>query len=134
MDTPPFIHRIIYRAPGRQALVRATLGYCGVRTARMLTFGPVITSGAVPRDDWLVRAREVGSRLKYGVLSPGQRHPQRLSAWLAALRLQVYLMTWIAYTVGALVASLGKSMSMTTYLLGYVPLFLVETTTVFLNE
>jgi 4-hydroxybenzoate polyprenyltransferase len=42
--------------------------------------------------------------------------------------------TYIAYTVGALVASLDKSMSMTTYLLGYLTLFLVEATTVFLNE
>ena len=134
MDTPPFIHRVIYRAPGRQALVRATLGYCGVRTARILTFGPVVASSAALRSDWLVLARETGSRLIYGVFSPAQRHRQRLFAWLAALRLQFYPMTCIAYTVGALVASLDKSMSMTTYLLGYLTLFLVEVTTVFLNE
>jgi putative NADPH-quinone reductase/1,4-dihydroxy-2-naphthoate octaprenyltransferase len=134
MDTPPFIHRVIYRAPGRHALVRATLGYCGVRTARILTFGPVVASSAALRNGWLIRARETGSRLIYGALSPAQRHSQRLFAWLAALRLQFYPMTYIAYTVGALVASLDKSMSMTTYLLGYLTLFLVEATTVFLNE
>jgi 1,4-dihydroxy-2-naphthoate octaprenyltransferase len=43
-------------------------------------------------------------------------------------------MTFIAYTVGALAASIGQSMSMTTFLLGYLTLFLVEVTTVFVNE
>ena len=134
MDTPPFVYRFIYRAPGRQALVRATLGYCGVRTARILTFGPVIASNAALRRRWLARARDTGARLNSGVLSPAQHLRQGLLAWLAALRLQFYPMTAIAYTVGAFGASIHKAMSMTTYLLGYLTLFLVEATTVFLNE
>ncbi|MDO8248103.1 MAG: prenyltransferase [Rhodoferax sp.] len=43
-------------------------------------------------------------------------------------------MTWIAYTVGALVAGAGKPVSMTPYLLGYLTLFLLEAATVFLND
>ncbi len=29
MDTPPLIHRLLYREPGSNALARATLGFCG---------------------------------------------------------------------------------------------------------
>ena len=134
MDTPPLIYRLVYRAPGRQALARATLGYCGLRTARIDTFGPVVASDAAQRSLWLDRAWNSGSRLIHGALSPAQRRAQRLFAWLAALRLQFYPMTWIAYTVGALAAGAGKPMSMTPYLLGYLTLFLLEAATVFLNE
>lgn len=134
MDTPPLIYRLVYRAPGRQALARATLGYCGLRTARIETFGPVVASSAAQRSLWLDRARASGSRLIHGALSPAQCSAQRLFTWLAALRLQFYPMTWIAYTVGALAASAGQPMSMTPYLLGYLTLFLLEAATVFLND
>ena len=134
MDTPPLIYRFVYRAPGRQALGRATFGYCGLRTARIQTFGSVVASSAAERGRWLDQSRAIGSRLIHGALSPTQRRGQRLFAWLAALRLQFYPMTWIAYTVGALANSAGKPMSMTPYLLGYLTLFLLEAATVFLND
>jgi putative NADPH-quinone reductase/1,4-dihydroxy-2-naphthoate octaprenyltransferase len=130
MDTPPWIYRFIYRAPGQQALVRATLGYCGIRCARIETFGSVIAATAAQRQQWLERARSVGSRLAEGALST----MQRAAAWLAALRLQFYPMTWIAYTVGALAATVGGSLAMAPYLLGYLVLFLLEAATVFLND
>jgi 1,4-dihydroxy-2-naphthoate octaprenyltransferase len=130
MDTPPLIYRFIYRAPGQQALVRATLGYCGIRGARIETFGPVISAAAGQRQQWLDRARSIGSRLAVGALST----TQRVAAWLAALRLQFYPMTWIAYTVGALAAAVGAPLAMTPYLLGYLTLFLLEAATVFLND
>ena len=134
MDTPPLIYRFIYRAPGQQALVRATLGYCGIRSVRIETFGPVISATAGQRQQWLERARSIGSRLPAGALSPGQRRTQRVTAWLAALRLQFYPMTWIAYTVGALAAAADAPLAMAPYLLGYLVLFLLEAATVFLND
>lgn len=134
MDTPPLVYRLVYRAPGNQALARATLGYCGLHTARIDTFGPVITSSAEQRSQWLARARDSGLRLEHGALSAAQRYTQHFVAWLAALRLQFYPMTWIAYTVGALAASPGIPLAMTPYLLGYLALFLLEAATVFLND
>ncbi|MGL6109664.1 MAG: NAD(P)H-dependent oxidoreductase [Rubrivivax sp.] len=134
MDTPPWVYRFIYRAPGQQALVRATLGYCGIRSAHIQTFGPVISAAAGQRQQWLDRARSIGSRLATGALSTAQRRTRRVAAWLAALRLQFYPMTWIAYTVGALVATVGAPLAMTSYLLGYLALFLLEAATVLLNE
>jgi putative NADPH-quinone reductase len=134
MDTPPLVYRFIYRAPGQQALARATLGYCGIRCVRIAAFGPVVATRASQRQQWLAQARASGSRLDHGALSVTQRRTQRLAAWLAALRLQFYPMTWIAYTVGALVAAAGAPLAMTPYLLGYACLFLLEASTVFLNE
>jgi putative NADPH-quinone reductase/1,4-dihydroxy-2-naphthoate octaprenyltransferase len=134
MDTPPFIYRFVYRAPGRHALARATLGYCGLRTACVEAFGPVVASSPAQRERWLERTRLIGARLNHGAFSQAQRRVQRLVAWLAALRLQFYPMTWIAYTVGALATNTGRPIAMTPYLLGYAVLFLVEATTVFLNE
>lgn len=134
MDTPPAIYRIVYRAPGRQALVRATLGYCGIRSVRIEPFGPVISSGAGQRQQWLDRARTDGSRLGAGALSSAQRFGGSVASWLAAFRLQFYPMTWIAYTVGALAAAAGAPLAWQPYLLGYLALFLVEAATVFLND
>ncbi|MDZ4173962.1 MAG: prenyltransferase, partial [Hydrogenophaga sp.] len=79
-------------------------------------------------------ARSLGSRLAEGALSTTQRSMQHIAAWLAALRLQFYPMTWIAYTVGALLAAGGAPLAMTPYLLGYLALFLLEAATVFLND
>ena len=41
MDTPPLIHRLVYRQPGRNAMARATLGFCGIRPVRSLVCGSV---------------------------------------------------------------------------------------------
>jgi putative NADPH-quinone reductase len=57
MDTPPWVYRFIYRAPGQRALVRATLGYCGILSVRIPIFGPVISAAAGQRQQWLGRAR-----------------------------------------------------------------------------
>ena len=122
------------RTPGRKALGRATLGYCGLRTARIKAFESVVASSIAQRSHWLDQSQTIGSRLIHGALSIAQRRRQRLFAWLAALRLQFYPMTWIAYTVGALAASTGEPMSITPYLLGYLTLFLLEVATVFLND
>ncbi|WP_298830462.1 NAD(P)H-dependent oxidoreductase [uncultured Piscinibacter sp.] len=96
MDTPSWVYRFIYRAPGQQALARATLGYCGVRSVVIETFGPVIAADAGQRQGWLDRAGSLGARLADGALSPAQRRTQQLTACLAALRLQFYPMTWIS--------------------------------------
>jgi len=134
MDTPPLVYRFIYRAPGRHALARATLGYCGLRTARVLAFGPVVGSTPEQRAQWLDRARALGARLQQGAFAPSQLLGRKALAWLAALRLQFYPMTWIAYTIGALLASGARPMVAATYWLGYLAMFLLEAATVFLND
>ena len=56
-------------------------------------------------------------------------------AWLKIARLQFYLMTWIAYTVGALLASKISGVWLPgVYFLGYALLFVMELCTVLANE
>jgi 1,4-dihydroxy-2-naphthoate polyprenyltransferase len=136
MDTPPWVYRWIYRAPGHQALAAATLGYCGVQTVRRTVHGPVISASAEQRRRWLTQAQARGAQLAQGARTTSQLRRQRLGAWLAALRLQFYPMTWVAYTVGALAAAslLNAPLAWTPYLLGYLALFLLEASTVFIND
>lgn len=135
MDTPPLVNRFIYRQPGRNAMARATLGFCGIRPVRSLVFGPVKESSAAQRQQWLARARRQGSQLKRGRITLAQRLGHKALAWLTALRLQFYPMTWVAYTVGALAAApAGGVWSAPLFWVGYLCLFLLEVATVLVND
>lgn len=52
MDTPPLVHRLLYRQPGKNALARATLGFCGIRPVRSLVFGSVKNASTDQREAW----------------------------------------------------------------------------------
>lgn len=132
MDTPPWVYRWIYRAPGSRALGDATLGFCGLRVVRRSLFGPVVTSHEVQRRRWLARVERLGERLGQGAETPAQRLGQRLRSWLAALRLQFYPMTWMAYSLGALAAPGAPAGG--PFWAGLVALFLLEAATVFCND
>lgn len=135
MDMPPWVYRWIYRRPGHQAMKGSTLGFCGIRTTRTLSLGPVKDSDQAQRLGWLEQARALGFSLQQGAESQGARARTKLVAWLKALRLQFYPMTWMAYTVGALGAQqLTGHWDLRLYLLGYVCLFFGEAATVFTNE
>jgi 1,4-dihydroxy-2-naphthoate polyprenyltransferase len=135
MDTPPLVHRLVYRQPGRNAMARATLGFCGIRPVHSLMFGSVRLSEDVQREAWLQRTQAEGRRLAHGRISASDRLGQKAGAWLRALRLQFYPMTWIAYTVGALaVAPEAGVFGNPVFWLGYLCLFLLEVATVLVNE
>jgi putative NADPH-quinone reductase/1,4-dihydroxy-2-naphthoate octaprenyltransferase len=134
MDTPGWVYRAIYGAPGHKALARATLGFCGVSPVRVHSFGPVKDSRLERRALWLEQARREGAKLRGGVLTPAERLGRRLSVWLTALRLQFYPMTWVAYTTGAFAAAPTGLFSHPSYWLGYLCLFLIEVATVLANE
>jgi putative NADPH-quinone reductase/1,4-dihydroxy-2-naphthoate octaprenyltransferase len=132
MDTPAPVYRLLYGAPGYRALARATLGFCGIGVRRITRFGPVRDSSPAQRQSWLARARVLG------VLAAARRTQARYAkrrqilAWLRALRLQFYPMTFLAYLLGAIAAT--RPFDATTFWLGYAMLFLVEAATVFSNE
>ncbi len=135
MDTPPLIHRLVYRQPGRNAMERATLGFCGIRPVRSLVCGPVKDSSPQQRQTWLERAHRQGRRLERGRVTPGEQLRQKAGAWLKGMRLQFYLMTWIAYTAGALAASPAHGVfGNPLFWLGYLCVFLMEVATVLINE
>ncbi len=135
MDTPPLVHRLIHRQPGRQAMARATLGFCGIRPVRSLIFGPVRGSSLEQREHWLERARRQGLNLRRGRVSTGERLRHKAGSWLQALRLQFYPMTWLAYTAGALAAAPENGVfGNPLFWVGYLCLFLLEAATVLGNE
>lgn len=135
MDTPPLIHRLLYRQPGTNAMARATLGFCGIRPVRSLMLGSVRDTDEAQREVWLQRARKEGLRLAQGRESPGERLTYKAGAWLQALRLQFYPMTFVAYAVGALAAApAGGVFGNPVFWLGYLCLFLLEVATVLVNE
>ena len=135
MDTPYWVYRWIYKAPGHHALALATLGFCGIRTVRKTVFGPVIRSTSAQRMGWVVQTRNLGRRLAQGPLTAWQRRLDKATAWLRAMRLQFYPMTWIAYSVGALAAvRFQGGLDVPRFWIGYLFLFFLELATVLSNE
>lgn len=135
MDTPPLIHRLIYRQPGRNAMARATLGFCGVRPVRSLACGPVKDASLQQRQQWLGQAQRQGRSLDRGRITPEEQLRHKAGAWVKAMRLQFYPMTWLAYAAGALAASpAGGVFGNPLFWIGYLCLFLLEVATVLINE
>jgi 1,4-dihydroxy-2-naphthoate octaprenyltransferase len=132
MDMPPLVYRLVFRAPGHSAMKRSILGFCGIATTRIVALGPVNSSNLRQRQSWLARARAMGLSLRSGPRSRLAQAGLHLLAWIKALRLQFYPMTWMAYTVGALGA--GDAIDLARYWLGYAFLFFAEAATVFANE
>jgi putative NADPH-quinone reductase/1,4-dihydroxy-2-naphthoate octaprenyltransferase len=135
MDTPPLIHRLVYRQPGRNAMARATLGFCGIRPVRSLVCGSVKDSTLKQRQHWLEQASRQGRSLEQGRITQWEQLRHKAAAWLKAMRLQFYPMTWLAYTVGALAAFPADGVfGNPLFWLGYLCLFLLEVATVLINE
>jgi putative NADPH-quinone reductase/1,4-dihydroxy-2-naphthoate octaprenyltransferase len=135
MDTPPLIHRLVYRQPGRNAMARATLGFCGIRPVRSLVCGSVKDSTLKQRQHWLEQASRQGRGLEQGRITPWEQFLHKSAAWLKAMRLQFYPMTWLAYTVGALAAFPADGVfGNPLFWIGYLCLFLLEVATVLINE
>ncbi|MDB5884371.1 MAG: ycaK [Polaromonas sp.] len=135
MDTPPLVHRFIYGQPGRRAMAGATLGFCGVNPVRYLAFGPVKDADSGQRQRWIERVRLQGRRLRHGRRTPAEWLGHKTGAWLKAMRLQFYPMTWIAYAMGALAAAPPEgALGSGVFWLGYLCLFSLEVATVLVND
>lgn len=134
MDTPNWVYRWIYRAPGHHAMVRGTLGYCGIKPVRTLALSPVKYATATERIRWLDDVRQRGAALEKGILTPGEKVTRRIGAWVKAIRFQFYPMAWIAYALGAYLASVPGSPHWPTFWAGYLFIFLLEMATVFSND
>jgi putative NADPH-quinone reductase/1,4-dihydroxy-2-naphthoate octaprenyltransferase len=135
MDTPRWVYRWIYGAPGHKAMARAILGFCGIEIARLASFGPVKDSNLAQRQSWLEQAQRRGQELRRGVFPIPRSAVRKAASWLQALRLQFYPMTWLAYLVGALAAvQPGGTFAAAPFWLGLACLFLIEVAAVLTNE
>jgi 1,4-dihydroxy-2-naphthoate octaprenyltransferase len=113
---------------------RASLGFCGIGTTRVLRFGPVKDSSPAQRQAWLEAAEQRGRALGKGAFSHRQKLGRGTLAWLQALRLQFYPMTWLAYVVGALLASIGGVLDLPAFWWGLATLVFLEAASVFTND
>lgn len=134
MDMPPLAYRLVYRAPGHNAMRRATLNFCGISPVRVTPFGSVLRSDATLRTRWLAKARHEGRSLRGAVPTRGERTRAKAAAWLAALRLQFYPSTWLVYALGAVAAAGSAALGTAAFWLGYAALFCLEAATVLTNE
>lgn len=134
MDTPIWVYRWVYGRPGHNALGRATLGFCGIAPVRVTAFSAVKDSTKQDRQRWVDRVRTDARALRGVVPTRRDRAWSAVRAWLRAMRLQFYPMTWLAYTVGALLAERHGVFAEARYWLGYLLLFILELITVFVNE
>jgi putative NADPH-quinone reductase len=64
MDTPPWYYRWVYRRPGHNEMKRTILGFCGIKVKNITEFAMVRKSLPNTRDEWLSRARKLGSKGK----------------------------------------------------------------------
>lgn len=133
MDTPPWVFRRLFHAPGDNAMRHATLGFCGIRTLRARHFGPVKPAAPAQRDLWLQEAYKAGEEIFLNLEKA--RRKARRAAWVKLMRLQFYPMTFLAYTIGALAAAqVAGRFDAGVFWLGYLFIFVVEVITVFSNE
>jgi 1,4-dihydroxy-2-naphthoate octaprenyltransferase len=103
--------------------------------AHTISFGPVKNSTQAQREQWLIKAKNEGLKLHRGALSEWNKLNIKTVAWLKAIRLQFYPMTFVAYAAGALGAeSLGYQFQKPVFWLGYLWLFLIEVATVLTND
>lgn len=59
-DTPPLLDTILYRRPGRRVMKNQVLGFCGIKTKRMVQFGSVKLADAAKIGKWIGRAGRMG--------------------------------------------------------------------------
>lgn len=134
MDTPVSVHRWVLRAPVERAMKLATLGFCGIKTIRVTRFSGVTHSSAEERAGWLNAVREAARELPHALAKAARR--RKCGAWLRIMRLQFYAMTLLAYLLGSFGAAAlaGSALRPWPLVLGFLCLFLIELTSVLVNE
>jgi 1,4-dihydroxy-2-naphthoate octaprenyltransferase len=135
LDTPYLVYKLIYRAPGNNAMKRSTLGFCGFQMGPTLHFGPVKKSTPKQRISWVRQVEKAGEKLKDGRLPFISKFTYQLTNWIRAIRLQFYPMTFLAYLLGALATGMvGLSFDKTIFWTGYFWIFFLEIATVLSND
>jgi 1,4-dihydroxy-2-naphthoate octaprenyltransferase len=133
MDTPRWIYIWLLGAPGIRAMRDATLGFCEIAPVSVRTLGPIHSSTAEQRQQWLAQVSRDGgdaqARFRNG-WKPWVR------TWITAARPQFYVFPWMALTAGALAASStsGKPLQILPYLCACLTSALMEFITVLTND
>lgn len=63
MDSPHWYYKWVAKQAGHHIMKRSILGFCGVAPVRITEFGPIKTSSAERRQQWLDTALQLGTKL-----------------------------------------------------------------------
>lgn len=61
-DTPPLLDTLLYRKPGRRVIRNQVLGFCGIKTRKIVQLGSVKLADAAKIGRWIDRAGTMGRR------------------------------------------------------------------------
>jgi putative NADPH-quinone reductase len=61
-DTPPLLDTLLYLKAGRRVLKKQVLGFCGVKTKRVVQFGSVKLASPAKIQSWLRKAGRFGAK------------------------------------------------------------------------
>lgn len=61
-DTPPLIDTLIYRKPARRVMQNQVLGFCGIKTRKIIQLGSVKTATPQKITGWINKAENMGAR------------------------------------------------------------------------
>jgi NAD(P)H dehydrogenase (quinone) len=59
-DTPPLIDTLLYGRPGRRVLKNQVLGFCGIKTRKVIQFGSVKLAEPKKIQRWITRSGRLG--------------------------------------------------------------------------
>ena len=64
MDSPKWYYSLFLKSPGHNSMKTGILGFCGIKPAKITSFGPVISSTESERKAWIGKAEQMGKMLK----------------------------------------------------------------------
>lgn len=62
MDQPGWYYRLVYARPSVNQLKKTVLGFCGVKTTKVTSIGPIRLSKQHFRENWLKKMKHYGSK------------------------------------------------------------------------
>lgn len=63
MDTPPFIYKWFYRAPGHDSFKNRVLKFSGIKPVSITSFGSIRSSTDLQRKKWLKTTKKMGIKM-----------------------------------------------------------------------
>lgn len=62
-DTPPLLDTLLYRKPARRVMKNQVLGFCGIKTNKVVQFGSVKLASSAKIETWIRRAGRLGAQV-----------------------------------------------------------------------
>ena len=63
-DTPNWYYSLVYGKPGHNSMKKCILGFCGVKSVKITTFGSIKNATGKKKNAWLTKAEQLGKKQK----------------------------------------------------------------------